>query len=65
MANPTAMLLCASNLLDHVNLDFYGEKIRHAVDRVIKAGKVNYSKLFLIYFGEILFLNNILDSRGV
>ncbi|XP_076054906.1 isocitrate dehydrogenase [NAD] subunit beta, mitochondrial isoform X2 [Oratosquilla oratoria] len=40
VANPTAMLLCAANMLKHVNLEYYGDMIQSAVDRVIRAGKV-------------------------
>ncbi|CAG9768175.1 unnamed protein product [Ceutorhynchus assimilis] len=40
IANPTAMLLCASKLLRHVNLPEYGEMVRKAVERTIKDGKV-------------------------
>ncbi|XP_002735534.1 isocitrate dehydrogenase [NAD] subunit beta, mitochondrial-like [Saccoglossus kowalevskii] len=40
VANPTAMLLCASNMLRHINLEFYANVIQTAVERVIKTGKV-------------------------
>ncbi|CAL4108979.1 unnamed protein product [Meganyctiphanes norvegica] len=40
VANPTAMLLCAANMLNHINLQYHGNIIRNAVARVIKAGKV-------------------------
>ncbi|XP_060528200.1 isocitrate dehydrogenase [NAD] subunit beta, mitochondrial isoform X2 [Cylas formicarius] len=40
VANPTAMLLCASKLLRHVNLPFYSEMIRNAVEKVLQDGKV-------------------------
>jgi len=40
VANPTAMLLCAANMLNHINLQYHGDIIRNAIDRVIKAGKV-------------------------
>jgi len=39
IANPTAMLLCASNMLMHMNLDRYGKALRAAVKAVIKEGK--------------------------
>lgn len=39
IANPTAMLLCSANLLKHINLNSYGQKIENAVYKVIKAGK--------------------------
>merc|ERR1719341_2443382 len=40
MANPTAMLLCAANMLNHVGLDTHGERLTRAVNTVIKAGKI-------------------------
>lgn len=40
VANPTAMLLCAAKMLNHVNLRFYGDMLRGAIDKVLKGGKV-------------------------
>ncbi|KAB0795602.1 hypothetical protein PPYR_12441 [Photinus pyralis] len=40
IANPTAMILCAANLLNHVNLGSYGEMIKNAVSKVLHDGKV-------------------------
>ncbi|XP_066984861.1 isocitrate dehydrogenase [NAD] subunit beta, mitochondrial isoform X1 [Macrobrachium rosenbergii] len=40
VANPTAMLLASANMLRHVNLQYYGDMIKNAVDRVIRVGKV-------------------------
>ncbi|KAH0956787.1 hypothetical protein HN011_009812 [Eciton burchellii] len=40
VANPTAMLLCAVKMLNHVNLKRYGEQIREALNRVLNDGKV-------------------------
>jgi len=40
VANPTAMLLAGSNMLNHVGLEYYGRMIQSAVSRVLKAGKV-------------------------
>jgi len=40
IANPTAMLLCAANMLHHCGLDAHGERITRAVNTVIKTGKV-------------------------
>jgi len=40
VANPTAMLLCAANMLQHCGLDAHGERITRAVNTVIKTGKV-------------------------
>lgn len=39
VANPTAMLLCASKMLRHVNLLHYSNMIYLAVQHVIKTGK--------------------------
>ncbi|XP_074130378.1 isocitrate dehydrogenase [NAD] subunit beta, mitochondrial [Sminthopsis crassicaudata] len=40
IANPTAMLLSASNMLRHLNLEYHSNMIAEAVKKVIKAGKV-------------------------
>ncbi|XP_071544045.1 isocitrate dehydrogenase [NAD] subunit beta, mitochondrial-like [Panulirus ornatus] len=40
VANPTAMLLASANLLNHINLQYYGDLIKSAVDRVIRVGRV-------------------------
>jgi len=40
IANPTAMLLCGANLLNHAGLESYGDRITRAVNTVIKTGKV-------------------------
>lgn len=39
IANPTAMLLSSANLLRHINLASYAQKIDNAVNKVIKSGK--------------------------
>ena len=41
VANPTAMLLASAKMLSHINLQYYGDLIRNAVNRVLKAGKVS------------------------
>eukprot|EP00095_Tigriopus_kingsejongensis_P005350 maker-scaffold34_size539781-snap-gene-0.18 protein:Tk05350 transcript:maker-scaffold34_size539781-snap-gene-0.18-mRNA-1 annotation:"isocitrate dehydrogenase subunit mitochondrial precursor" len=40
VANPTAMLLSAAKLLDHVGLDLHAKKIKTGVDKVLRGGKV-------------------------
>uniref|UniRef100_A0A8B9TG78 Isocitrate dehydrogenase [NAD] subunit, mitochondrial n=3 Tax=Anatinae TaxID=2068716 RepID=A0A8B9TG78_ANAPL len=40
IANPTAMLLSAANMLRHLNLEFHSNLIADAVKKVIKVGKV-------------------------
>jgi isocitrate/isopropylmalate dehydrogenase len=42
VANPTAMLLSSCNMLNHVGLEYYGNMIQSAVERVLKVGKVIY-----------------------
>ncbi|KAK2158412.1 hypothetical protein LSH36_171g08029 [Paralvinella palmiformis] len=39
-ANPTAILLCAANMLHHMNLQSYSKLIRNAVHKTLKDGKV-------------------------
>lgn len=39
-ANPTAMLLCAANMLKHLKLDKFGSAIKDAVEKTVKAGRV-------------------------
>ena len=41
MANPTAILLCASNLLSHLGLRRYADIIQNAVKTTIQAKKVS------------------------
>ncbi|KAK9881752.1 hypothetical protein WA026_017273 [Henosepilachna vigintioctopunctata] len=45
VANPTAMMLCAAKLLNHVNLPLYGQMIRDAVNKVLSDGKVRTKDL--------------------
>jgi len=40
VANPTATLLAAANMLNHINLGQYGDLIRNAVVKTIKLGKI-------------------------
>lgn len=40
IANPTAMILSAANLLKHINLHSYSIAIRNAVNKVLEDGKV-------------------------
>uniref|UniRef100_A0A183BSH3 Iso_dh domain-containing protein n=1 Tax=Globodera pallida TaxID=36090 RepID=A0A183BSH3_GLOPA len=40
IANPTAMILCCANMLNHLHLDQYGWALRHSVERVVREGKV-------------------------
>ena len=39
IANPTAMLLCASRMLRHVNLHDYSQRLNKAIETVISGGK--------------------------
>jgi isocitrate dehydrogenase (NAD+) len=45
VANPTAMLLASANLLEHVNLQYYSDLVKNAVERVLRAGKVRTKDL--------------------
>jgi len=45
VANPTAMLLCAANMLDHASLGVYADRIKKAVLQVLKNGKVKTKDL--------------------
>ncbi|ETN62153.1 isocitrate dehydrogenase [Anopheles darlingi] len=45
IANPTAMLLCSSKMLRHVNLLPYSQMIFQAVQNVLRAGKVRTKDL--------------------
>jgi len=40
VANPTAMFLCAVDMLNHVNLQYHAKMIYNAVVKVVKTGKV-------------------------
>ncbi|KAI3414238.1 putative isocitrate dehydrogenase [NAD] subunit beta, mitochondrial [Globodera pallida] len=40
IANPTAMILCCANMLDHLHLDQHGRALRQSVQKVIREGKV-------------------------
>ena len=39
IANPTAMLLSSANMLRHLSLVSYAQRIENAVNKVIKSGK--------------------------
>lgn len=41
IANPTAILLCAANMLKHLRMDELSDKIKNAVQMTIKSGKVS------------------------
>lgn len=45
IANPTAVLLTACNMLRHLNLDYHATIIRDALHRVIKAQKIRTKDL--------------------
>ncbi|EDV94400.1 GH19869 [Drosophila grimshawi] len=45
LANPTAMLLCGTKLLRHINLPTYSEVIQNAINQVLKDGKVRTKDL--------------------
>lgn len=45
VANPTAMLLCGTKLLRHINLPTYSEMISNAINKVLTDGKVRTKDL--------------------
>lgn len=45
VANPTAMMLCAANMLRHVNMNEHGLQIYNAVRKVLEDGKVRTKDL--------------------
>ncbi len=40
VANPTAMLICAASMLNHVNLQYHSRMVFNALAKVLKGGKV-------------------------
>lgn len=61
IANPTAMLLCAANLLRHLHLDDYAAALRQAVEKVVADGKVK-TKDIGGYATTTEFTNAVIDS---
>ncbi|XP_023164225.1 isocitrate dehydrogenase [NAD] subunit beta, mitochondrial [Drosophila hydei] len=45
VANPTAMLMCGTKMLRHINLPTYSEVIQNAINQVLKDGKVRTKDL--------------------
>ncbi|KAK3524603.1 hypothetical protein QTP70_029909 [Hemibagrus guttatus] len=45
IANPTAMLLSAANMLRHLNLEYHSNMVSEAVKKVIKQGKFQLDEL--------------------
>lgn len=45
VANPTAMLLCGTKLLRHINLPTYSEQITNAISKVLLDGKIKTKDL--------------------
>ncbi|XP_062903287.1 isocitrate dehydrogenase [NAD] subunit beta, mitochondrial isoform X1 [Mobula hypostoma] len=61
IANPTAMLLSAANMLKHLNLDFHSNLVAEAVKKVIKQGKVRTRDMGG-YSTTSDFLKNVIES---
>ncbi|NXT48879.1 IDH3B dehydrogenase, partial [Pluvianellus socialis] len=61
IANPTAMLLSAANMLRHLNLEFHSNLIADAVKKVIKVGKVRTRDLGG-YSTTSDFVKSVIDS---
>lgn len=45
VANPTAMLLCGTKMLRHINLPTYSETISNAINKVLNEGKIRTKDL--------------------
>ncbi|KAJ1211783.1 hypothetical protein NDU88_007137 [Pleurodeles waltl] len=63
IANPTAMLLSASNMLRHLNLEYHSKLILEAVRKVIKVGKVRTRDMGG-YSTTSDFMNAVVDNLG-
>ena len=48
MANPTAILLCAANMLSHLGLQRHADVVQNAVKATVKAGKVGHFRLYCL-----------------
>ena len=57
IANPTAMIFCCANLLEHLHLDQWGNALRNAVEKVIKDGKVRTRDLGGSFYLTFIYLN--------
>lgn len=64
IANPTAIILCAANMLMHLNLSSYGIALRRAVESVIREGKVRTRDLGG-YASTTEFSNAVIDKFDV
>uniref|UniRef100_A0A915IFX9 Isopropylmalate dehydrogenase-like domain-containing protein n=1 Tax=Romanomermis culicivorax TaxID=13658 RepID=A0A915IFX9_ROMCU len=64
IANPTATLLCAANLLDHVHLREQGAALRRAVRRIVAEGKIKTKDLGG-YATTSEFTSAVIDNFGV
>uniref|UniRef100_A0A914GYD6 Isocitrate dehydrogenase [NAD] subunit, mitochondrial n=1 Tax=Globodera rostochiensis TaxID=31243 RepID=A0A914GYD6_GLORO len=61
IANPTAMILCCANMLNHLHLDQYGWALRQSVEKVIREGKVRTRDLGG-YASTGEFVNEVIDN---
>jgi hypothetical protein len=61
IANPTAMLLCAAKMLQHVNLVNYSKRLTEAVSTVVRSGKVKTRDLGG-YASATDFTRSVLDN---
>ncbi|XP_050829798.1 isocitrate dehydrogenase [NAD] subunit beta, mitochondrial isoform X2 [Serinus canaria] len=64
IANPTAMLLSASNMLRHLNLEYHSNMVSDAVKKVIKGGKVRTADMGG-YSTSIDFTQAVIDALEV
>jgi isocitrate dehydrogenase len=62
MANPTAILLCAANMLSHIGLHQFANVVQTAVKKTIKAGRVGYAVSRWLSLRNLLPLQTIVAS---
>lgn len=55
------MLMCASKMLRHVNLQHYSESIRTAIREVLAAGKVRDIIIFIFYKSTISLVFKVIN----
>ena len=67
VANPTGILLCASNMLKHMHLEFHGSLIQDAVEKVIRTGKVGacYDAVLDVSWNNCLLGSASLDAYSL
>ena len=64
IANPTAMILCAADMLKHIYFHEHGEMLEKAVKKVIKDGKVKTRDMGG-YASTTDFTHAVIDNLGI